>query len=53
MLPVLLQNLIKNNKGRTKPMPASDKEANKFSDKFVGFFLWIIFAMALVGMLLK
>ena len=52
MLPVLIQNLIKRNKGKTKPMPTSKEEAEYYGDKFGTFVLCFLAVMVLVGLLL-
>jgi hypothetical protein len=50
MLPVLLQNLIKRNKGKYKAVTTSKEEHH--SDKFGTFFLCLVFVMVLIGLLL-
>ena len=53
MLPVLIQNLIKRNKGRSIVVPVSKEEAKRHGDKFSTFVLWFIAVMVLVGLILK
>ena len=53
MLPVIIQNLIKRNKGKYKAMPTSKEEAKRHGDKFSTFVLWFIAVMVLVGLFLK
>jgi hypothetical protein len=53
MIPVLLQNLIKRNKGKFKAIPTSKEEAKRHGDKFLTVVLCFIAVMVLVGLILK
>ena len=53
MLPVLIQNLIKRNKGKYKAMPTSKEETEHHGDKFGTVVLCFIAVMVLVGLLLN
>jgi hypothetical protein len=52
MIPVLLQNLIKRNKGKYKATLTSKKEAEYHSDKFGKFVLCFIVVVVLVGLII-
>ena len=52
MKPVLIQNLIKNNKGKFKATTTSKEEVEQYHNKFASFVLWFIAALVLAGLFL-
>jgi hypothetical protein len=52
MKPVLIQNLIKNNKGKFKATPTTKEERDHYNNKAAGVVIWFVAGLVLVGLLL-
>lgn len=52
MKPVLIQNLIKLNKGKFKATRTSKEEMDHYHNKFASFILWFVAGLVLVGLFL-
>ena len=53
MLPVLIQNLTKRNRGRYKATPITEEEKKFYDNKFGSFVLWFVAGLVLVGLFLR
>ena len=53
MKPVLIQNLIKNNKKHRKVEPTTEKEQERYQDQFAFFVLWMLVIIIVTGLLLS
>lgn len=52
MKPVLIQNLIKHNRGKYKATPTTKEEAEYYHNKAAGFVLWFVAALVIMGLLI-
>jgi len=52
MKPVLIQHLMKKNKGKVKAT-ATKEEVERFSSSFASVVFWCVAALVLVGLFLK
>ena len=50
MKPVLLQHLMKHNRGKSKATPISQEEIEKHNSGFASFVLWFVCALVLLGL---
>ena len=53
MLPVLIQNLIKRDKGKYKATPITEEEKKHYDNKVGSFVFWFVIALVLVGLFLR
>ena len=51
MKPVLIQHLIKHNKGKYKATPISKEESRTYNDRAANIFLWFLGAIVLIGLI--
>ncbi len=52
MKPVLIQHLMKKNKGRYKASPITEKEKKHYDNKFGSFVFWFITVLVIGGLIL-
>lgn len=52
MKPVLIQHLIKNNKGKYKATPITKEETNYYNNKFASFVFWCVVVLVFGGLAL-
>jgi len=52
MKSVLIQNLIKRNKGKFKSTPTSKEEHEYYQSKFSSFIFWFVGGLVLLGLFL-
>ena len=52
MKPVLIQNLIKRNKGKYTATPTKKEEMDQYHNKFAGFVVWFVSGLVLLGLFL-
>ena len=53
MKPVIIQNLIRHNKGKYKPMPSSKEDNERHHNAAAKFILWSVAFLVVMGLLLS
>ena len=51
MKPVLIQHLIRNNKGKYKATPTTKEDQQHYNDRAAGIVLWFLGIIVFIGLL--